>query len=337
MSGRRRQWTPFHEDAEPQPTPPGLQTRQNSNRDGKYPMVTSTKECASFSCEKRPLLSLWEIMQKFYLDTFCQLFSVMSQRVQVASTQSASSPRSEISRAWIEKTKLEVLMPATVACAQLGLEESVAFAGRLAVEWDTPVRCEEFQWGLHHLSELMQSEMKKLIYVSIPENLATHYKDKAPFGDDVYNAFPSARFDISEAGTSLACGCNSAAAFHLMRAAEIGLWELGRDRQIPLASAGKIEFTEWGKIIGKLETAVQAIQKWPNTPAKEDAHRFYNSALVEIRAFNDGWRRHIAHVRTNQQELQDDETLALWGHVSRFLSQLAGKISEGKYTFLIWP
>jgi len=35
MSGRRRQWTPFHEDHEPQPTSPGLQTNQNSNRDTK--------------------------------------------------------------------------------------------------------------------------------------------------------------------------------------------------------------------------------------------------------------------------------------------------------------
>jgi hypothetical protein len=35
MSGQRRQWTPFQEDAKPQPTPPGPQASQNSNRDTK--------------------------------------------------------------------------------------------------------------------------------------------------------------------------------------------------------------------------------------------------------------------------------------------------------------
>jgi len=38
---------------------------------------------------------------------------------------------------------------------------------------------------------------------------------------------------------------------------------------------------------------------------------------------------HIAHVRKDQQPLQDDEALSLFGHVKRFLENLATKISEG--------
>jgi hypothetical protein len=34
--------------------------------------------------------------------------------------------------------------------------------------------------------------------------------------------------------------------------------------------------------------------------------------------------------------LQNDETIALWGHVSRFLGMLATKIGEGKYMPLVW-
>jgi hypothetical protein len=121
-----------------------------------------------------------------------------------------------------------------------------------------------------------------------------------------------------------------------MRAAEIGLWELGKDRQIPLAKSNKIEFSEWGPIIGELESAIKAITQWQNSPSKEDAHKFYNSLLVEIRAFNDGWRRHIAHVRRSQVPLTDDETRALCGHVERFFKHLATKVSEGNYTPIIW-
>lgn len=121
-----------------------------------------------------------------------------------------------------------------------------------------------------------------------------------------------------------------------MRAAEVGLWELGRDRQIPLAQSGKIEFTDWGLIIRELEDAVKAIQQWPNSTTKEDAHKFYNSSLVEIRAFNDGWRRHSAHARPHMPKMEPDEAIALWGHVYRFMNTLATKIGEGNYTQLIW-
>ena len=121
-----------------------------------------------------------------------------------------------------------------------------------------------------------------------------------------------------------------------MRAAEIGLWELGKDRQIPLAQSGKIESSQWGAIIGELEKAIEGITQWPNSPSKEDAHRFYNPLLVDIRAFNDGWRRHLAHVRKFQLPLAEVEALALCGHVERFLKSMATKISEGNHTPIIW-
>lgn len=189
---------------------------------------------------------------------------------------------------------------------------------------------------VRHVHDGLIAEAINRKFVSVLPDRAKYLGQEEPFGKQVYDAFPSARFDITEAGNCLACGINSAAGFHLMRAAEIGLWELGMDRQIPLAQAGKIEFSEWGIIIRELEAAVQAITQWPNCPTKEDAHKFYNSALVEIRAFNDGWRRHLAHVRKTQVPLHDDEALALWGHVERFFKNISTKISEGIYTALIW-
>jgi hypothetical protein len=121
-----------------------------------------------------------------------------------------------------------------------------------------------------------------------------------------------------------------------MRAAEVGLWALGKDREVPLAQSGKIEFAEWGAIIGELETAIKAIQQWPNSATKEDAHKFYNSAVVEIRAFNDGWRRHSAHARPHMPKMEPDEAIALWGHVYRFMNKLAPKIGERYRTPLVW-
>jgi len=227
-------------------------------------------------------------------------------------------------------------MPASFLANELALEESIEFIKRLSREWKSQVLAEEFQYGLYHLMQLMESEMRKRLCFSIPQSLAKYVDKAEPCGQAVFDAFPSARADLTDAGSCLGCGLNTATAFHLMRAAEVGLWELGRDRQIPLAVSNKIEFSEWGKIIEELEDAVKAIQQWPNSSSKEEAHKFYNHAVVEIRAFNDGWRRHAAHARPNMPRMEDAEALALWGHVNTFLTTLAGKISEGKHTSLVW-
>jgi hypothetical protein len=189
---------------------------------------------------------------------------------------------------------------------------------------------------LRALRKAIEVELGKRGFAYVTAEDKKYFEQNRLFGDQVYNAFPSARFDLKEAGNCLACGINTAAGFHLMRAAEIGLWELGKDRQIPSAQGGKVEFSEWGRTIQALEVAIQQIAQWPNSAAKEDAHRFYNSSIVEIRAFNDGWRRHIAHVRKLQQPLTGDEVRALSGHVERFLKHLASRIAEGHYTPTIW-
>jgi hypothetical protein len=189
---------------------------------------------------------------------------------------------------------------------------------------------------LENLSDELSRDAFKNVFVHVPDKLRQYVNQEFPFGHDVAEAFPSSTNDLSEAGNCLAVGCNTAAAFHLMRAAEVALWELGRDRRIPCAQSGKIEFTEWGIIIRELDTAVMAIQQWPNSTIKEDAHKFYNAAVVEIRSFNDGWRRHSAHARPHMPKMESDEAIALWGHVFRFMNKLAPKIGEHYHTDLIW-
>jgi hypothetical protein len=189
---------------------------------------------------------------------------------------------------------------------------------------------------LRNFEGVIVGEIRKNKFLQVDAKVVQYLDQEAPFGEAVNKAFPSASTDIVAAGNCLAVELNTAAAFHLMRAAEVGLWELGRDRQIPCAKAGAIEFKEWGMIIGELDEAVRAIQQWPNSRVKEEAHKFYNAAVVEIRAFNDGWRRHSAHARPHMPKMETDEAIALWGHVSRFMNTLATKIGEGSYTPLRW-
>ena len=277
------------------------------------------------------LVSLWEIVQPFKAGECCTLFALMAQYEQVAA---ANPPRDLVPLETMGS--IDSIIHGTIFIAtETGLGESLDFARRLDKDLKDSGRYGELQHGLKQLRDLIESEIRKKHMMVIPDDLAKYYKAKRPLGKAVYDSFPSARFDLTEAGNCLACGNNMAATMHLMRASEVGLWELGRDRQIPLAKSGKIEFAEWGSIIKELEDAVKLVQQWPNSQLKEKAHKLYNHALVEIRAFNDGWRRHAAHVRP-EPKMEDDEVLALWGHVTRFFGALTPKIGEGKYMPLVW-
>lgn len=297
------------------------------------------------------LLTCKEIMEKFDAASCCGFYAVLGQYSQVASIAANPASIGEVLEAYqsgralqefvpaemIEQIKLELLLPAIQFCHSAELKESRKLIDSiLQAQFCSSVRNSELQWTLHNLQRLMRSEMSERQFFSISGDLASIFDMEQAMGDAVFRSFPSARQDISEAAKCLALQRNTASAFHLMRAAEVGLWELGKDRQIPLAQSERIEFSEWGRIIEELEPSIKTIQQWPNSRAKEDAHKFYNCALVEIRAFNDGWRRHAAHARPHQPPMSDDEAKALWGHVTRFMQGLATKISEDKHTKIRW-
>jgi hypothetical protein len=278
-------------------------------------------------------LTQLDIMARFHAGNYCSVFTTIGQNIQAAK---GCAPRSRIPDDWVMTARALVIHPASMLARDLEMQESTDLIGRILKGWETPVSCEKFMCDLDNLKAQLENEMCKRICFGIPAALSVYVNKDKPCGDAMYDAFPSTRFDLKEAGNCLGCGLNTASGFHLMRAVEVGLWELCKDRQTPLAQHKKAEFMEWGRLISELEEEIKKITNWPNSATKEEAHKFYNTALVGVRAFNDGWRRHIAHVRLCQSPMADDEALALWGHVSRFLSILSTKISEGKHTTLVW-
>ena len=277
------------------------------------------------------LVSLLDLMLPFHAENFCSLFAYIGQLEQIVSLEPHDVANADL----LVHLDVSVFMPVSFTCAELDLKESLKFVRRLNNSFKSRTTVGEVLYGLKHLRELIQSEMQEHLFFHLQSCKRIYYESERPVGDSVYDAFPSARFDLKEGARCLAFGRNVAAGFHLMRAAEVGMRELGRDRRIQFALDQVIEFREWGQIIGQLETATKVIQQWPASSSREKAHKFYNSALVELRSFNDGWRRHLAHVRPSP-EMHDDDAIALWGHVSRFLVTLASRISEGKLGSDVW-
>ena len=82
----------------------------------------------------------------------------------------------------------------------------------------------------------------------------------ALFGKLVAAEFPSAAKDIMESGNCLAAECPTACVFHLMRASEIGLRALAKDRDMKFPDK-PLELSEWGAILPKLDSIVSDLRK----------------------------------------------------------------------------
>jgi hypothetical protein len=162
-----------------------------------------------------------------------------------------------------------------------------------------------------HAKDLIVDELKKWKFVGIDPDHAKAFEQEHLFGPDVTKAFPSASFDIREAGSCLAVGADTAAVFHLMRAVEwalralcvhVGLRTLrGKIKKSGAKAYVPIEYSEWEKILDQLQVRIDdRLQRTKRGARKQRLQECYYPALQDIRAIRDAWRNHVMHTRAVQ-------------------------------------
>lgn len=181
-------------------------------------------------------------------------------------------------------------------------------------------------------------EIQKHKFVYLPGSADEYFNQERLFGAAVYDRFPSARFEIREAGNAFAFEMWTASVFHLMRAGEIGLRALAKDRRIshlPKKKDAPVEMGCWDDIIKELEEQAGRIANWPNAlgDVKVQAQEFYNGATMELRGFKDRFRNHVMHTRAEYRRADAESAM---DHVKRFMNLLGTRISETRQTPLIW-
>jgi hypothetical protein len=153
------------------------------------------------------------------------------------------------------------------------------------------------------------------------------------FGSEVAAAFPSAEDDIRDAGNCLAAECNTAAVFHLMRVAEIGLRALARDRRVRLPRKEPLDVAAWETIIKELEAADDAIRQYPKTGAQAAQYAFHHGAMMEFAKFKSVFRTQVMQAR---QQFEPNHAVKVFEDVRAFMQILANRISESSRTPLVW-
>jgi hypothetical protein len=206
-------------------------------------------------------------------------------------------------------------------CAMFELKNSLA-------------RCEQFLFETGRKSlvvNVIESEIRGL-EISINEELNNRYCAFIPvenvkyfeqdrlFGDDVWKAFPDAREEIKNAGNCLAADLNTAAVFHLMRVAEIGLQKLAKSLKVILPC--QIEFATWGNVTTGISDKLQKIKSTPRTISRDKKLQYYSQLLLDIKAFQHLWRDPVSHLRGNYDGLQ---ARSAFNHVCGFMQKVSVK------------
>jgi hypothetical protein len=126
-------------------------------------------------------------------------------------------------------------------CEKLDLKEAKnrldlfkTFLAAPELPYYCPSVCSELD-GIKYAIEAELAERSCLLLS--PDN-SRFFHDKPLFGDRVDAALPSARNDIKSAGHCLALELYTAAVFHLMKAVEIGLRMLAKQRNRPAEPCG---------------------------------------------------------------------------------------------------
>jgi hypothetical protein len=180
-----------------------------------------------------------------------------------------------------------------------------------------------FQWlfeRIEAIERLVDKELKEKLFLYItPEQqrfLPTLGKRNL-FGDAVADAFPSANYEISEAGWCLALTRGSASVFHLMRALEIGLAAFGSVFGVSLAH------TNWDPALREIESKIREMHKdptWKVLPDCKEKQESYAQAASHFGILKDAWRNYTMHVRGVYTE---DGAEQIFMSVKGFMQKLA--------------
>jgi len=172
------------------------------------------------------------------------------------------------------------------------------------------------------LRDRLIDELRVRTVVVLPEGKAQFYQvdSAAIFSESVKDKFPSADFDIREAGSSFALGRYTASVFHLMRCLEIGLNALSAKFGLSMLH------DNWQTILDQIQSKVndmgKASDKLPTWKADQE---YYSQLVANFLLLKNAWRNYTAHARG---KYTDEEAEIILRSVKAFMIKLSERLAE---------
>lgn len=224
---------------------------------------------------------------------------------------------------------LEELEQLRELCENAKLQYSVLEIDRVLVSLNTfSFKINSFCRGFDTIERRIYDELKSVVFLSIPVGKADYYVNLALFGQRVADAFPSAIFDIEEAGKCFAFGRYTACVMHLQRVLEIGLKSYGKLLNVVTVTAQPSWQTildKTGKEIRERDDKNITTKNWPSDQEKDFCHGV-QSFLVPVK---NAWRNPSMHAEAKYTEEIAKE---IFEAVKSFMRNLAEHLDEkGKF------
>jgi hypothetical protein len=259
------------------------------------------------------LVSLWDIVNVF------RAHSLYSMLRQMEILEGRLESASQKDRALTVDEMRDVSSTLDFAAQELKLatfDELSEKAQRHTISLSFPSRNnpQSVATTLQELRLDIDRELQRRKFVVIQADRSDLAEREQLFGDEVYDRFESARFDIRNAGNCLAVEDGTGAVFHLARVAEYGLRALAYDRTVEVPKT-PLDLATCGQIIQQLEVVEQKIQGYPRSLGREAQFEFYHNAMMELKTFQEC--RPGPHDAYSRSLRPRRSPLVLWGTFAR--------------------
>lgn len=270
-------------------------------------------------------------MIEFLGSTFLSLHSLLQDQYYVVKTLvrsgEATAPLTTDEKKYIH----HLVTSFGVECRALGFEASALQASMVEAYVSVPgppTNHFQLQAGLESLITHAVSELSRQRFAFIPTDRHKYFEQDNLFKLNMPTSqFPSADRDIRDAGNAYAVGLHTAAVFHVMRVAEIGLRVFAKHLKVKLPKKrGPIEWAQWEDVLKEISTKIDLLALKPGTRPKKSADRaFYRGVLAEFQGFKDMYRNDVMHARRTYDQYEAASALE---RVGEFMQRLGTRIHE---------
>lgn len=170
--------------------------------------------------------------------------------------------------------------------------------------------------SLQEVVTCLRFETASKTALMLPPEKAHLFEPPTPlYGPEVRGKYPSALYDIDEAGKCLALGRSTAAVFHLMRVMEIALKAVSAHLGVTAPSN-----PNWGTWLGGVRGECQRRGRgWAD-------FNFFQDVWQRIDAIKDAQRNQTMHVETVYTE---EEAMLIFKATEGFMKKIASRMDEG--------
>jgi hypothetical protein len=274
----------------------------------------------------RPTLAPW-VAEPYKLWSLLEIMKPLSAAVlltdiRAMETVITARPGGQLSEA--SRTKAQsVFVDVVQDCAELGLTASRISAEKV-VRLVNIGGCQfdEFRRLVVELQDRIIDEMRAPRFFSLSDEEAEYYNNPRSGWGITLDRFPSALFDVEEAGKCYAFGRGTACVFHLMRVLELGLRALGASLKDPTLDPARNP--SWQAILSKgdkelLKPIASRRSEWQVDEA------FFSTAHANLRTVQYAWRNPTMHI---ERTYTDEEAKEVINSTRAFMRHLATKLSE---------